>query len=265
MTDNVNLALDIAPAEGKGATGKPGQLVARVYVDLACSYLKGQGAPTISADCSSFAELQREIDRLKAECDALLEEARDQLSDARGRAERDAAPSKKAGDRGTAPEAGAPTHAGAKPVKIGQEIRVEDCMTRDLQTMRRNDSLSIADELMKVGGFRHVVVLEDDSDELAGIVSHRDIFYGALAWSTGHGKNAHEKALDATSVKDVMGSKVTSIAPDAPLAEAARTMLEEKIGCLPVISENRVVGILTEGDLMALLTNADYADVTDGG
>jgi CBS domain-containing protein len=260
MTENLNLALDITTAEEGGTRGKPSHCVARVYVDLASSYLKGQGAPTITADCSTFAEFQREIDRLKAECDALLGEARNRLA---GAPKGGPAPLRKAGEGEAGSEASAPEPSGDKPVKIGQEIRVEDHMTRDLQTMRRNDSLSIADELMKVGGFRHVVVLDDDNDEIAGVVSHRDIFYGALAWSTGQGKNAHEKTLDATSVKDVMQSKVITVAPDTALAEAAGTMLEHKIGCLPVIDENRVVGILTEGDLLALLTNADYTRVVD--
>jgi CBS domain-containing protein len=112
---------------------------------------------------------------------------------------------------------------------------------------------------MKIGGFRHVVVVEDDnSDAVAGIVSHRDIFYGALAWSLGQGETAHHKALGTMPVKDVMRSDVTTVASDTPLADAARIMLEKKIGCLPVIQNERIVGILTEGDFLSMLTSAGY-------
>jgi len=130
-------------------------------------------------------------------------------------------------------------------------------MTRGVQTVHRNDKLSVIDELMKIGGFRHVVVVEDDnSDAVAGIVSHRDIFYGALAWSLGQGETAHHKALETMPVKDVMRSDVTTVASDTPLADAARIMLEKKIGCLPVIQDKRIVGILTEGDFLSMLTSA---------
>jgi CBS domain-containing membrane protein len=133
-------------------------------------------------------------------------------------------------------------------------------MSRDVKTMHRNDKLSLADELMKVGGFRHVVVVEDDDSEVVGIVSHRDIFYSALAWSTGQGETAHQKALDSIPVKNVMCTDVETVAPDTPLADAARIMLEKKIGCLPVIRSERLVGVLTEGDFLSMLTGAEFDD-----
>ena len=54
---------------------------------------------------------------------------------------------------------------------------------------------------MKVGGFRHVLVLEDSEDRLAGVISQRDIFHSALSWATGHGERAHEKSLDRVPAK----------------------------------------------------------------
>jgi CBS domain-containing protein len=87
-------------------------------------------------------------------------------------------------------------------------------------------------------------------------LSHRNIFYGALAWSLGHGTLAHEKALESFTVKDVMESDVVTVHPDSALSEAAATMMERKIGCLPVVESHRLVGILTEGDFLAMLTNS---------
>ena len=58
--------------------------------------------------------------------------------------------------------------------------------------------------------------------------------------------------LDTLVVKEVMRTDVITTTPDEPLAEAARVMLERKIGCLPVIEGGRLVGILTEGDFVAL-------------
>ncbi|MEN8161566.1 MAG: CBS domain-containing protein, partial [Myxococcota bacterium] len=113
------------------------------------------------------------------------------------------------------------------------------------------DRLQVADELMQQGGFRHVVVVDDG--RVVGVVSRRDIFHGALAWSLGQGKKAHEAHLAASPAKDVMAADVVSVDPDAPLAEAAALLREHQIGCLPVVAGDRLVGVLTEGDFLALL------------
>ncbi len=134
-----------------------------------------------------------------------------------------------------------------------ESLRVRDLMTADVKTLHRNDKLSAADELMKLGRFRHVVVLDDD-DSVAGVLSQRSIFYGALAWSLGQGTLAHQKALESFAVKDVMEIDVVTVHSDSGLGEAAATMMERKIGCLPVVDADRLVGILTEGDFLAMLT-----------
>ena len=119
----------------------------------------------------------------------------------------------------------------------------------------RNDKLAVADKLMKEGQFRHVVAL-DEEGRVVGVVSHRDLFYGALAWSTGQGTFAHGHALDTVLVKEVMHTDPFTVAPGAKLAEAAVTMMDGKIGCLPVVDGEELVGILTEGDFLALLVPA---------
>jgi CBS domain-containing protein len=125
-------------------------------------------------------------------------------------------------------------------------------MTREVTTLRRNDKLSLADDLMSMKRVRHLPVLDDESDDLVGIVSQRDLFRGALARSLGYGQKAQRRMLDMLVVKDVMTNQVIHTGPDTPLAEAARSMLERKIGCLPVLEDGRLVGILTESDFVGL-------------
>lgn len=241
-----NLALDIAQ---QADSPEPG-LVARVYVELACSFLKDGGAPTITADCHSLPEFEHEIARLKTECDHILREASARFRQVGGSV---AEPVDREAGAGAQASAVSAPATGKTPVRLDKGLRVEDRMTRDVRTLRRNDKLSIADELMKVGKFRHVVVLEDD-DDVAGVISQRDIFYGALAWSTGLGSAAHQKVLASVPVKTVMHTGVVTVEPDAPLADAAQIMLEKRIGCLPVVKDEHLVGILTEGDFLSLLT-----------
>jgi CBS domain-containing membrane protein len=127
--------------------------------------------------------------------------------------------------------------------------RVRDLMTKEVTTLRRNDKLSIADDVMRLGRIRHLPVL-DDEEQVVGIVSQRDLFRGALARALGYGAHAQQKLLGQLLVKEVMTNDPTTIAPDAPLAEAARVMLKGKIGALVVIEDGRLVGILTEADFV---------------
>ncbi len=128
---------------------------------------------------------------------------------------------------------------------------VRDLMSRTLITLGRNDKLSIADNVMQADRIRHMPVLNDDG-RLVGIVSQRDLFHSALVRALGFGTAAKEKMLDSIVVKEVMATEVVTTTPDTLLREAARVMTERKIGCLPVIDNDRLVGILTEGDFVAI-------------
>jgi len=131
------------------------------------------------------------------------------------------------------------------------DLRVRDIMTREVTTLKRNDQLSLANDIMQLGRVRHLPVLEDDG-RLAGILSQRDLFRGALAHALGYGQHAQRKVLDSLLVKEVMSSDVITAGPDMPLVEAARVLLERKIGCLPVVEGEQLVGILTEADFVAI-------------
>jgi len=131
-------------------------------------------------------------------------------------------------------------------------MKVRDLMSAEVATVRRNDKLVIADDLMNLGRIRHTPVLDDDGDEVVGILSQRDLFRGALARAIGYGSHAQQKLLNQLAVKDVMTTDPVTTTPDTPLAEAARLMLERKIGCLPVVERGRLIGILTESDFVRL-------------
>lgn len=234
MPEERSLDLDLVE-EGRGERARR---IARIYVANAFAFTRSGGGATITRDCTSLAALEREVDRLRAELDHALAEARERLaSSAPEPAERKAR--------------GAEATVTPAPVRVDTTLRVRDVMTRDVVTVGPNDRLSLADELMKQGRFRHLVVV--DGSEVEGVVSRRDVFYGTLAWSMGLGRRAHEQALASTPVKDVMHTDVATVDPEVPLAEAAQLMMERKIGCLPVVEAERLVGILTEGDFLALM------------
>ena len=127
---------------------------------------------------------------------------------------------------------------------------VRDCMTKKVETVGPNDALVTAEDVMRLGRIRHMPVV--DEGELVGLVSQRDLFHSALVKALGFGTHATQKARETMLVKEAMTSDVTTTTPDTPLADAARLMLDRKIGCLPVVENKKLVGILTEADFVKL-------------
>jgi CBS domain-containing membrane protein len=141
--------------------------------------------------------------------------------------------------------------ASAGGQRLTDSVSVRDVMTRDVVTLDRNDKLLVADDLMRLGRIRHLPVV-DEEGRLAGIVSQRDLFHSGLIKALGYGTHAQRQALDMVVVKEAMRSEVVTTTPDTPLREAARLMLERKIGCLVVLDDSRLAGILTESDFVKL-------------
>jgi CBS domain-containing protein len=134
-----------------------------------------------------------------------------------------------------------------------EDLKVRDIMTADATTLKRNDKLSLADDIMLLGRIRHLPVVDDGGEVLVGIVSQRDLFRDALAHALGYGRHAQRKILDSILVKEVMATDVIFTSPETSLVEAARILTEKKIGCLPVVEQGRLVGILTESDFVAMI------------
>ena len=132
-------------------------------------------------------------------------------------------------------------------------LQVRDVMSRDVHTVKRNDELAIADALMKQERVRHLPVLDEDGDVCA-VVSQRDLFRGALLRALGYGARAEELMLRQVAVKDAMSSEIQTTTPDTLVADAARVMIDRRIGCLPVIENGKLIGIVTETDFVRLVT-----------
>ena len=130
-------------------------------------------------------------------------------------------------------------------------LRVADIMTRNIKTLDRNDKLSIADDVMKQGRIRHMPVLDSDG-KLCGIMSQRDLFRGILLRSLGYGSRLEDKLLDTHPVKEAMVENPITTTPEATAKDAARKMIEHKVGCLPVLDGEKLVGIVTEGDFVKM-------------
>jgi CBS domain-containing protein len=123
-------------------------------------------------------------------------------------------------------------------------------MTADVFTVSPEQDVLAAQQLMYDKNIRHVPVVGGDG-LLAGLVSDRDLLRRAVAGDE-LPLTTQQAVLRALKVRDVMTGDVETVDVDDDLATAARLMLENKYGCVPVLEEGLLAGILTEADFVRL-------------
>jgi CBS domain-containing membrane protein len=102
---------------------------------------------------------------------------------------------------------------------------------------------------MNERGIRHLVVTDGDGD-LVGLVSHSDLLRHSPIERAEIPVFLVREVLRRTRVEEVMTSEMETASPDTPLNEAAEVMFRNKFGCLPVLQDEKLVGILTESDFV---------------
>ena len=132
-----------------------------------------------------------------------------------------------------------------------ENLKVNDIMTREVKTLGRNDTLDIARDVMVLGRIRHLPVLDDG--KVVGVVSQRDLFSAGLVAALGYGSRTQTTLLKTVNVKEVMSEPPITVSPEVRVKKAARLMMEKKIGCLPVVEGETLVGLVTETDLLRLI------------
>ena len=122
-------------------------------------------------------------------------------------------------------------------------------MTKDPLTVDPGTSMFIAWKLMQDRRIRHLPVV--DAGRLVGIVTDRDLRLALPSPATSLEAHEVNYLLDKMTVSEVMTKAVIATTPSALLEEAAATLLRHRIGALPVIEGDRLVGILTRSDVLA--------------
>ena len=120
---------------------------------------------------------------------------------------------------------------------------VEQFMSTDLFTVRPDDLVDLAASVMDWRHVRHVPV-EDDQGHLVGLITHRALLH-LLS------KGTHSPDDQVRTVRDVMIANPLTVASSTPTLEAMEMMQSNRVGCLPVVDDGRLVGILTSYDFLA--------------
>lgn len=126
--------------------------------------------------------------------------------------------------------------------------RVRDIMETKLVTISASERLSMVEDIMTLGRVRHMPVVQ--GGELVGVVSERDLLRASLSELSEHRDAERRMFLHVVEISRVMSSPPVVIGPDATIREAALLMADRKIGCLPVVEGNQLVGLITETDVL---------------
>ena len=122
-------------------------------------------------------------------------------------------------------------------------LRVIDLMKTSVESLHPEEDLDLAAMLMRIERFHHLPVV-DDGGAVVGVVSARDILEAA---------GGDRRGQLRVRAREVMSSPVVTVAPTAPVAEAAELMRSRDVGCLPVIADGALVGVLSRTDLVRAL------------
>jgi acetoin utilization protein AcuB len=125
---------------------------------------------------------------------------------------------------------------------------VREIMAEKIVTISEEDSLSTVEDIMTLGGVRHMPVVQ--AGRLVGVVSERDLLRASLSNLTEFGSEERRAFLHVVEIRRVMSSPPITIAPDATVKAAAWVMAEHKIGCLPVVEGEKLLGMVTETDVL---------------
>ena len=131
------------------------------------------------------------------------------------------------------------------------EGNVSKIMVTDVVALDRNASLGIAKDIMDQRRLRHFPVVENGN--VVGVVSQRDLLRASLASMLGYEERTKKAFLDNLSIKGIMSDSPITVTADTRISEAARLMVEKKVGCLPVVDGKRLIGLVTETDFLKVL------------
>ena len=133
-------------------------------------------------------------------------------------------------------------------MKNGKEGVVREIMMGSPVTLKPEDTLDLANDVISLGRIRHIPVVEEG--RLVGIVSERDLIGAAASQIFGLKQKSKSALLKSVLIKEVMKKRVVTAAPDTPIRDVAHLMAEKKIGCVPVVSAGVVVGLVTTTDIL---------------
>ncbi|KPJ99506.1 MAG: hypothetical protein AMJ60_04840 [Desulfobacterales bacterium SG8_35] len=130
-------------------------------------------------------------------------------------------------------------------------LKVKDIMTTEVFVLHATQTLELVRSLMRIKHVRHVPIVDKDNT-FVGLMTHRDL----LAQTISHLAEVDEKEQEYLDrhihIMNIMKTDVVTADPETDVCSAISLLLDHKYGCLPVVSNGKLVGIVTEADFLNL-------------
>lgn len=136
-------------------------------------------------------------------------------------------------------------------------MQVRELMSAHVEVIDRNDNLLDVQARMGAQHVRHLPVLEEG--QVVGLVTQRDLFKATMSSAMGYGEKAQKAYLQSVRVKEIMTYPVITVTPDTLVVDAVELILTKGVGCLPVMQDGTLVGIVTKTDLLRWLHTLSQA------
>jgi len=128
---------------------------------------------------------------------------------------------------------------------------VREIMTTDVATLRDDEVLLDATLIFARSPFRHIPIL--NGTRLVGIVTERDLKHYTPSILSGIAPEEYNRLMESTPLSKIMTRNPTTIGPGQSVYEAAQMLYDRRIGCLPVVENGDLKGIVTTTDMLNLL------------
>lgn len=133
-------------------------------------------------------------------------------------------------------------------MKNGKQGVVREIMMSSPVCLKPEDTLNLANDIISLGRIRHIPIVDDG--RLVGILSERDLIGAAATHIFGLKHKNKSALLKSFAIKDVMKKRVITVGPDTEIKEAASIMQKKKLGCVPVVTDGAVIGLVTTTDIL---------------
>ena len=130
-------------------------------------------------------------------------------------------------------------------------MQVRELMTTEVTTVQETDSLIDAAMIFSRSTVRHLPVLR--GKQLVGVITERDVKRFAPGLLSGVSSEQYQQVMESTPLARVMTREMLTVKPDQPVSEAVNLLYTKRIGCLPVVENNDLVGIITTTDVLRLM------------
>ena len=138
---------------------------------------------------------------------------------------------------------------------------VRDYMTTEMVTVQETDTLLDATMFFVRSTFRHLPVVR--GRQLVGVITERDVKQYAPSVLSGISAEDYNSIMETTPISRVMARSPITVRPEQSVLEAAKLLYAKRLGCLPVVQDNELVGIITTTDMLKVL--AQILEKSDAG